>query len=209
MALQVIGAGFGRTGTLSLKHALQRLGFDPCYHMIEVFGNAGHAAQWAAATRGEPVDWDALFANYTATVDWPSCSFYAELAGHYPDAKVILSRRSAESWYESVSNTIYKSMTGPTPPNNPAAAEQMAMARGLIVDRTFGGRFEDKTHAIAVYEAHNAEVIRTIPADRLLVFEASQGWEPLCAFLGLPVPDEDYPRVNTTEDFVARRLAPR
>ena len=208
MALQVVGAGFGRTGTLSLKHALQMLGFGPCYHMVEVFAHPEHVPMWRAAGRGEPVDWDALYEGYQSTVDWPSTRCWRELADHYPEAKVILSRRSPDSWFESVSNTIFKALSGPAP-ENPVAQAQMAMARELIFDGTFSGRQLEKEHAIAVFEAHNAEVRRTIAPDRLLVFEASDGWAPLCAFLGVPVPAEPYPRVNTTDDFVARRLPPR
>src|SRR5690242_7699355 len=106
-SLKVIGAGFGRTGTLSLKVALEELGFGPCYHMIEVFQYPEHAKLWEAATQGKPIDWDQIFANYQATVDWPGCTFYADLMARYPDAKVLLSVRDPETWYESVMSTIY------------------------------------------------------------------------------------------------------
>lgn len=203
MALRVIGAGFGRTGTLSLKNALEKLGFEKCYHMLEVFSHPNHAEMWLAATRGQQIDWDELFEGFAAAVDWPSCSFWREQMAFYPEAKVILSVRSPESWYESVRNTIYHGMTGPTP-DDPRAALQRQMARELVLDRTFGGRFEDREHAIRVFQEHNDLVKRTVPAERLLIFEAAQGWAPLCAFLGVPVPAEPYPKVNTTEEFRAR-----
>ena len=207
MSLQVIGAGFGRTGTLSLKFALEKLGVGPCYHMMEVFGKADHIAAWADATADRPVDWDGLFEGYNSAVDWPACSFWRELSERYPEGKVLLSLRDPERWYESVSNTIYQAMMAPAWGEDDVQRAHHKMARELILERTFGGRFEDKEHAIAVYNRHNDEVKASVPPERLLVFEAAQGWEPLCAFLGLPMPDEPFPRVNTTDEFRAARLA--
>jgi hypothetical protein len=204
MSLEVIGAGFGRTGTLSLKYALQKLGFDACYHMIDVLQTPGHAAVWSAAADGQPVDWDALFAGYRATVDWPGAYFWRELTARYPEAKVILSVRPAEAWYRSARDTIFGISRADMPAELPGAGDQHAMAEKVVWGGTFGGRFEDKAHAIDVYEKHNAEVKRTIPADRLLVYEPGQGWEPLCRFLNRPIPDEPYPHVNTTEEFNSR-----
>ncbi|MBI1180338.1 MAG: sulfotransferase family protein [Alphaproteobacteria bacterium] len=200
MALSVIGAGFGRTGTLSLKFALERIGFGPCYHMMEVIQN-DLAGTWYDIACGKAPDWDAVFAGYRATVDWPACNFYRELADQYPDAKVILSLRDPEKWYQSCSNTIFRAMMSDMQAAPPPVQRQMAMARKLIVENTFDGRIDDPAHAMAVYRRHNEAVQATIPAERLLVFEAAQGWEPLCRFLGVPVPDDPYPRVNTTEDF--------
>lgn len=205
MALDVIGTGFGRTGTLSLKLALEQLGFGRCYHMMEVGQNAGHSALWSAAGDGGRTDWDALFANYRATVDWPSTRFWCEIVDHFPAAKVIHTERPAAAWYKSAQSTIVQSMLRDTPANAPAAAhEQMAMARKLILRGVFGGSFDDEAGAIAIYQAHNARVKREIPRERLLVYEPGQGWEPLCKFLGVPVPAAPYPKVNTTEDFQAR-----
>lgn len=205
MSLEVIGAGFGRTGTMSLKLALEKLGFDKCYHMIEVFQHPDHVAQWQQATRGEPIGWDALYQGYRATVDWPSCNFWAVQLVHYPQAKVILSERDPKRWYESVMNTIYPSSIAARESGDPAIKPWVDMAFELIWDGTFHGRVEDEDHAIDVYLAHNEYVKKHAPADRLLVFEASQGWAPLCDFLERPVPDEDYPRVNSTEEFQAGR----
>jgi len=205
MTLKVIGAGFGRTGTLSLKLALEQLGFDKCYHMMEVFGHPDHVGLWRQAGRGEPVDWDALYAGYQATVDWPSCNFYETHMRHYPDARVILSERDPEQWYESVMNTIYPSSRALRESGDPAMQPWTDMAFELIWDGLFGGRMDDKDHVIGVYLAHNRRVREIVPANRLLVFEASQGWEPLCAFLGRPAPAAPYPRVNSTEEFQSRR----
>jgi hypothetical protein len=202
MALRIVGAGFGRTGTLSLKNALETLGFGPCYHMLEVHNHEGHVALWSAATDGEAIDWDALFSGYSSAVDWPACTFWRELAALYPDSKVLLSVRDPERWYDSVMNTIYQVMTRPVPETFPANfAAQRAMVRKLVLDRTFGGRIEDRAWAIDVYERHNRSVQDAVDADRLLVFEVAQGWKPLCEFLGCDVPDEPFPRVNDSDSF--------
>ncbi len=205
MALKVIGAGFGRTGTLSLKLALEKLGFDKCYHMMEVPQNPDHVESWLKATRGEEVDWPGLFQGYQASVDWPACNFWEVQLKAFPDARVVLSERDPKRWYESVMNTIYPSSVEAREQGNPEQQPWVDMVFELIWDGTFHGRVEDSEHAIDVYLAHNEYVKRQVPSDRLLVFEASQGWEPLCTFLECPVPDEPYPRVNTTEQFQASR----
>lgn len=203
MALSVIGAGFGRTGTLSLKGALEQIGFGPCYHMLEVMNIKSAPGDWYQAACGDAMDWDAVFEGYKATVDWPACNFYRELAGTYPDAKVLLTVRNPERWYESASNTIFGSIQMDHSQSPPQVQAQIKMAKKLIVENTFGGDLGDKANAIAVFNAHIDEVKQTIPADRLLVYEVAQGWEPLCAFLDVPVPDTPFPKVNTTEDFQA------
>jgi hypothetical protein len=203
--LEIVGTGFGRTGTLSLKGALEQLGFGPCYHMIEVAQNPGHSALWSAAHDGASTEWPALFARYRATVDWPSTAFWRQIVDAHPHARVIHSERPAAAWYESMRSTIYQVMKHPTPPNAPAAMhEQLEMARKLILRGVFDDRFDDEAHAMAVDEAHHARVKREIPRERLLVYEPGQGWEPLCEFLGVPAPPTPYPKVNTTEDFRAR-----
>ena len=203
MPLEVIGAGFGRTGTMSLKLALERLGHVKCYHMSEVFAHPEHVPMWAAAHRGEPVDWEALYRGYRASVDWPSCDLWEVHSALYPNAKVILSTRDPDSWYTSVMNTIYQSSM-----NARDSADPMMSRFGEWIDETiwkgvFDGRMDDRAHAVDVYSAHVERVKATLPKSRLLVFEAKQGWLPLCEFLGVEVPDESYPRVNTTEDFLA------
>ena len=207
MTIEVIGAGFGRTGTLSLKIALEALGLDKCYHMMEVMRNESHAAQWRKAARGEAVDWDALYTGYRATVDWPSASFWRELRAVYPEAKVILTLRDSQQWYTSVMNTIWKfssQVTGESRTQlDEAAMERSMMGDEIIWQGVFGGRMKDRDHVIECYERHNQEVIDTVPADKLLVYRPGDGWEPLCGFLQKTVPDTDYPKVNSTEDFSA------
>lgn len=208
MTLGVLGAGFGRTGTLSLKLALERLGFGPCYHMLEVMAHPEHSPLWSAAGDGEPVDWDTLFEGYRAAVDWPACRFWRELAQAFPAARIILSVREPERWYESARATIFQAMQLPLPPEAPEwVRAQRDMARKLVLEQTFGGRFEDRDHAIAVYQQHNRDVERAFSPDRLLVHEPAQGWQPLCEFLDTPVPDAPYPRVNSTEEFQSRLAA--
>ena len=202
--MKVIGAGFGRTGTFSLKTALEELGYGPCYHMIEVFDKPQHVALWQAAAEGQPVDWGELFAGYNAAVDWPACSFYAQLMEVYPQAKVLLTVRDPEAWYESVMHTIYPSSTEEAA--SPDARAHRHMVKTLIWQGTFDGRFNDKQYALAVFEQHNQEVKNSVPADRLLVYDVKEGWEPLCRFLDVPVPaGTPFPRLNDTAEFQRRR----
>jgi hypothetical protein len=197
MPLGVIGAGLGRTGTMSLKLALDQLGFGPTYHMSEVFKDPAAARWWADAADGGGPGWETIFAGYASSVDWPGASFYKTLADAYPDAKVILTERPSADWFKSARATIFNVPTSAGPP----AFGRMMNA---VIGRMFDGRLDDADHAIAVYERHNAEVRRVIPAGRLLVYEVSQGWEPLCAFLGVPIPEGDVPHVNSTAEFQAR-----
>jgi hypothetical protein len=209
VALALIGAGLGRTGTLSLKSALERLGYAPCYHMIEVLAAPERGRHWLEQARGGSHDWDAIFAGYRATVDWPAAAFWHELAARYPDAKVLLSLRDADRWYESVMNTIYLVLTRELPERAPATLRDFhAMIHELIFERTFGGRLADRAHAMRVYEQHNQAVIDAIPASRLLVYRAGDGWEPLCRFLDLPVPDEPFPHLNDTAWYRGRAGLP-
>ena len=201
MALDVIGAGFGRTGTLSLKNALEQLGFGKCYHMFEVYRNPSHFAIWSNAHTGKPVDWDRLFAGYRSTTDWPSCNLWREQMIRYPDAKLLLSLRDPESWYRSVMSTIYPSTMRLLHSDDEQQRRFGEWAMDIIWKRVFDNRMGDANHVMDVFTRHNETVIATVPADRLLVFEAKDGWPPLCEFLGVPVPDEDYPRVNTSQGF--------
>lgn len=201
MDLQVIGAGLGRTGTHSLKLALETLGFGPCYHMAEVFEHPGHAEAWHALTDGRAHDFDAVLAGFRSAVDLPVSYFWRELAAANPDAKIILTERDENVWFESVKNTIFERLAAD--PETARYPGQFHMARHLVVDCLFGGGLS-RDNVIAVYRRHNAEVKRTIPPGRLLVFEGSQGWTALCGFLGVPVPDQPYPKTNSTEEFQAR-----
>ena len=204
MPLSVIGAGFGRTGTMSLKLALDRLGFGPCYHMTEVFKNPKASGYWEAAADGKAVDWEEVFAGYGSTVDWPSATFYKQLADAYPDAKVILTDRDPEAWFASTQATIFSRHF-----RDDTDDPWQRMVLKVIGD-LFDRRMTDKEKLIEVYKRHNDQVRRTIAPERLLDYQVSQGWEPLCAFLGVDVPDEPMPKVNSTDDFrqhLAAKLA--
>jgi hypothetical protein len=207
--LQLIGAGLGRTGTLSLKAALERVGYGPCYHMLEVLVAPDRGRQWLAQARGGALDWEAIFHGYRATVDWPAAAFWRELVERYPDAKVLLSLRDADRWYDSVMNTIYHTLTQEPPEGAPDIVRDFhAMVHALIFEGTFGGRLADRAHATRVFEEHNQAVIDAIPASRLLVYRPGDGWEPLCRFLDVPVPDEDFPHLNDTAWFRGRMGLP-
>ncbi|MEL6663657.1 MAG: sulfotransferase family protein [Pseudomonadota bacterium] len=197
MTLQVIGAGFGRTATASLKIALETLLGAPCYHMSEVLGQPGHVDLWLEAAAGRP-DWDAIFSGYAATVDFPASNYWRELAEAYPDAKVLLSLRDADRWYQSTQETIFS----PTLQALQADTKWGRMIKATIDDH-LGGRMNDRDALIRAFEAHNAAVRAAFADDRLLVFEARQGWGPLCAFLGVDVPDDPFPHVNSKEEFDA------
>lgn len=194
---------------MSLKAALEELGFGPCYHMSEVFENSSHADRWNAAALGERVNWENLLGDYAATVDWPGCSLYEELMEVYPGAKVLLSVRDPEHWYESTSNTIYNIRRITTSSKffdlvgwlNPRITSIARMVNNLIWEGTFDGRFEDKQYAIGVFNRHNEEVKGRVPKDRLLVYEVKEGWEPLCDFLGVEVPKTPFPHLNDSDSF--------
>jgi len=196
MALRIVGAGLGRTGTMSLKLALERLLGGPCYHMIEAFSHPEHIASWHAAARGQMPNWHNLFHGYRAAVDWPTASFWPELVDAFPDAVVLLSVRDPESWWQSAHNTIFQTSLGL--PN-----ELRAMVQDLFAAR-FTSALDDRAACIAAFERHNAAVRKVVPRSRLLEWRATDGWAPLCAALGAPVPNEPFPRTNTTEEFLAR-----
>jgi hypothetical protein len=198
MALAVIGAGLGRTATFSLKFALEHLGFGPCYHMSEVFAGARrNVPLWLDVIDGRP-DWDAIFDGYHSTTDYPACTYWRELAEHYPRAKVVLTVRDPDSWFESVSETIFsEGMQGSL-----AGSPTGDMMQGVIFD-AFGDRVRDRAFMTEWFVRRNQEVIDSLPAERLLVFAPREGWEPLCAFLGVPVPAEPFPRVNSRDELSA------
>lgn len=194
MPLSVIGAGFGRTGTLSLKLALEQLGFGPCYHMTEVFKNPKAPGYWEAAADRLPLDWKEVFAGYRATVDWPSATFWRELSQAFPTAKLILTVRDSEAWFASTQATIFKRSFDDL---DDAFQRMVSKAIGRLFDQNL----HDKDRLIAVYERHNETVQRLIPPERLLVYNVAEGWGPLCDFLGVTAPDAPMPKVNTSEDF--------
>lgn len=206
--LTIIGAGFGRTGTTSVKAALEFLGRGPCYHMDELFRHPAHAATWSAAADGRPVDWGALLAGYAATVDWPACAFWEPLAARYPAARVLLTVRDSGAWYDSLAGTILPGLRSAHTSGHAPDRRVHEAAQKIVLDLTFGGRVDDREGAIATYEAHNRRVIERVPAQRLLVYRVTDGWAPLCRFLGVPVPGAPFPRLNTRQEFQAQFSGP-
>jgi hypothetical protein len=204
MPLKVIGAGFGRTGTNSLKVALERLGCGPCHHMKEVGASIEQINWFDQVSKGEIVDWNQVFAKFDSAVDWPAAAYYQELAALFPESKVILSVRDPDAWYDSVHETIYA--VGSSVPRwlrwfVPPVDRLVSMVMRIIWDGIFAGRFEDRSFAINIFNQHIEEVRKNIPADRLLIHSAKEGWEPICEFLQLPIPNTPYPRVNEAKDI--------
>jgi hypothetical protein len=199
VTLKVIGAGVGRTGTYSLKLAINQLGLGPCHHMEEVLLNMPvQVPLWAAALDGHP-DWVAIYRGYDSAVDWPTAGFVRELSAAYPSARFVLTHRSAESWVESFSETIYKAMAGKDQAP-PGTRDWLDMAAGVITRTGFLAGL-DLPALMRAYEAHNAAVKAAIPAQQLLIYQVTEGWGPLCAFLGVPEPAEPFPRTNDRAEF--------
>lgn len=199
MTLQVIGAGVGRTGTYSLKIAINELGLGPCHHMEAVLQNApAQVPLWTDAVN-DNADWALIYREHQSAVDWPTACFFRELAKHYPEAKFILTERDADSWADSFGSTIYKLLQSrETAP--PHMREWLDMCVSVIARTGFPEGLDSEGLAKG-FIAHNEAVKQVIPADRLLVFSVKQGWGPLCEFLGKPVPEEPFPRTNDREEF--------
>jgi hypothetical protein len=200
MALEIIGAGFGRTGTYSLKAALQRLGFGPCHHMSEVIDTPDQIALWSEAAAGRP-DFGRIFAGYRSAVDFPVSAYWQDVLATTPGARIILSERDPEDWYASFSQTIL-----PLILDKSAWPESrrpwFEMIESVIVGKALGGR-TDRTGILAAYRA-NVEAARAFEAEgRALVFRSQQGWTPLCQFLEVEVPDDPYPKTNARAEFFA------
>ncbi|KPI15580.1 hypothetical protein OK074_2025 [Actinobacteria bacterium OK074] len=204
--LKIIGAGLPRTGTLTLHRALSQLGFGPCYHTKEITEKLDHIERWIQAYAGQPLDPRALFAGYRATTDAPGCFFWRELVRAYPDARVILSTRDVHAWYASMRNTVLRQELLDHA-DDPVLAELHRLARATL-DHAFGDR-RDEAHLTEVFHRHNSEVCEGISADRLLVYDVREGWEPLCAFLGVNPPDTPFPWLNDTAQYVAKAQARR
>jgi hypothetical protein len=203
MTLRVVGAGFGRTGTHSLKIAFEKLLGAPCYHMIEVFAHPEHVPIWHNAAVGKPVDWEGLMTGYAAAVDWPASAYWPELMKTYPDALVLLSVRDPGKWWESASETIMRDGAHDHAMITP---EWKAMVAAMFAKYWTGDTFQ-RDAAIAAFKDNTARVLREVPSDRLLVWEAKDGWGPICERLGIAVPDEPFPRSNTREEWRAREAA--
>lgn len=210
--MHVLGVGFGRTGTSSLKEALEILGYGPCYHMVEVADHPQRIRHWRGAARRDPVDWDAVFAGYGSAVDWPAAAFWRELVSHYADAKVILTVRDAARWYDSATKTVF---SGPLRSEgqpghtiyrilqtlSPRFGNFTSMVDEAVHDRVFGVPLSDRQEVIARFERHIEEVQAEVPTDRLLTYDVKDGWEPLCTFLGVDIPERPFPRSNDTATY--------
>lgn len=202
MALAVIGSGFGRTGTKSLKEALEYLGFGPCHHMHEILAHPEQVPHWQMLAQGHDVDWDQVFEGYRSQVDWPGAHFWRDLAQAFPDAKVIHTVRPEDSWWASFSVSIvrlvqnYREMPLPT-----HAVDILDAWCELVGKETFDGRIDDKQTALAAYRQRTRDVQEALPSDRLLVFDVAEGWEPLCRFLGTPIPEIEFPHRNLRSNF--------
>jgi hypothetical protein len=196
--MKLIGAGFGRSGTMSIQAALEQLDFAPCYHMKIALWRFWHLRFFLRSWRGEKVNWNRFFRRYNAVVDWPTCVFYKDLMQEYPEAKILLNVRDPESWYDSMVETIWaiqRAFPWWFPPNVRKIHDE------IIWNGNFKGVFEDREKTIQLYKDWIEEVKRNVPAGRLLVYNVREGWQPLCDFLEVPVPDRPFPRINNRKSF--------
>lgn len=211
MGLKIIGAGLGRTGTESLKKALEHLGYTKCYHMFELMQNGEMLEQWQRLRRGELPDYEMLFRDYQSAVDFPAAMYYREFMKQYPDARVILTIRNADNWYSSAQKTIFKGMPKPIYyvfkmmgkfiKKARLMVQVYEYAQEIVKKDFFNDRFDDKEYCKNIFNEWNEEVKRTVPGDKLLVFEVKDGWEPLCRFLGKSVPEITFPKSNDSDNF--------
>ena len=200
--LKLIGVGYGRTGTSSTKLALEMLGVAPCHHMSALVDNQALSQKWYDVAFNGKRDWDDVFDGYAATLDWPAVTYWRELAAYYPAAKLLLTHRDPEKWYDSMAQTVFPQMDKPLGPEGTPMWLRRQTSIKLIRDTTFAGRgLTDKAATIRRYEQHNAEVQTAFGSDRLLVWHVAAGWAPLCDFLGVPIPDQPFPRSNSAAEF--------
>jgi hypothetical protein len=202
MALEIIGPGFGRTGTNSLKLALEQLGFGPCHHMFEVRDHPEQLPNWTAAACGEAVDWDDIFRGYRSQVDFPGARYWRELARHFSKAKVILSVRDPDAWFDSVQATIVPFLAARGTHSSPHVNAIAEMGHQTVAVQVFDHRLSDRDHATRIFKKHIVDVQSEIPADRLLTFDLRDGWKPLCNFLEVDAPDIPFPKTNSSKAFV-------
>lgn len=199
--LEVIGAGFGRTGTKSVKASLEILGLGPCHHMHELAEHPESICWWKKLADGEPADWEQAFKGYRSQVDWPGAFFWREICETYPDAKVLLTVRDPQDWYDSFCRTIAKSIAFPEMSKTPELREMRRVAQKVILEGVFEGNIDNKGAMIARFNRHNDDVIATIDPERLLVYNVAEGWGPLCRFLGKDIPSVDFPAANSSPEF--------
>lgn len=194
MALSIIGAGVGRTGTASLKVALEMLGTGQSYHMSDVLQDPERVKTWIEVANGN-ADWDKIFEGFGSSVDYPGCTFWKALADYYPEAKIILTVRDPVRWFESIDETIMSQMLVEGTKGSPFGELMQRIVWGTV-----DNRMQEKDFMVSYFENRNKEIIESVPAERLLVFKVKEGWGPLCEFLSLPVPDEDFPHINSREE---------
>ena len=202
MALEVIGAGLGRTGTTSLKQALERLLGGPCYHMFDLLQHPEHVPIWEQALDDGAPDWNLLFSGYRAAVDWIAATFYDQLATAYPQAIVLLSTRDPEEWWRSVNRTAFESLASNQ--EDDVLTKALTPTRELtlrMLNERFTPRWTEEAEAKRAYSRHNASVRATVPAGRPVEWQLGDGWAPICEALGSPIPDEPFPHVNTSAEF--------
>ncbi|HSW74602.1 MAG TPA: sulfotransferase [Candidatus Saccharimonadales bacterium] len=201
--VKIIGAGMWRTGTVSLRAALEQLTGKPCHHMTEVVAHPATAPLWLRTAATGHADWPKLLGGYNACLDWPSMAFWEELSDFYPDAKVLLSIRDPEEWWHSISQTVLISA-----PTRQTARTPWELLVVELFEKKFIGRNPSREAAIAAYEQHNAAVRARIPAERLIEWTPADGWEPLCRALDVPVPTEDFPHLNIAADYRRKNRLP-
>lgn len=201
MSLKVIGSGFGRTGTMSMKEALTALGFGPCHHMIEVMENPAQPDYWKQIAAADPVDWNQVFEGYHSQVDWPGAHVWPETSVAFPDARVIHTERPEDAWWNSFNSTIGKFFaTYTTLDLPPFVRDIFDTMHGWFMQEVFSD-YTDRDSAIVAYRQNNEKVRDTIPTDRLLIYRVGDGWEPLCRFLEVPVPDSEFPHRHPKKEF--------
>ena len=205
MKIEVLGAGFGRTGTNSLKIALENIGYGPCYHMYEVANKPDHVDLWNDGIEGRELKVDKIFRNYRSAVDWPSVAFLPSILSKYRDAKVILTMRDSAEWYESASATIFEAMLSSDRIPSAEARKRVSMSRRLVLEQVFNNNYSDKEYCVKIYNEHIENVKNLVPSDQLLMYKINDGWAPLCEFLNVPIPNEPFPVVNDRQSFLAKK----
>jgi len=214
MSLSVIGTGLSRTGTTTLRKVLEELGFSPCYNSTELFIRPRGIEFWEGLEQGEEVDFENFFSNYNGIIGFPGYIFHQQLKAEYPDARVILSYREPEEWYEDISKTVFESVSSHV---NKAYAEEVrsfdpyladcierihALQLRILEENYFEGRFADKDYAVQRYVEWNEGIKDIYSEDELLVYQVTEGWEPVCKFLGVPVPEgKEFPHLNHPKTF--------